>query len=170
MLKLFLRINVLSGYLAAALLWVLAFIIFADVLLRLVGTPILWSNEVSVYVLIALVFLGVGYTYDSDGHFSIAMLVEKLPRRPRICLELATVLLSLVFAVLFTWGGVELVRFARSLSLASPTMLHVPLYLPYLAVCIGGFSLCLSLVARAAILAAALGSGAEVTLRAEHSI
>jgi len=170
MLKLFQQLNKLSGYLAAALLWVLSFLIFADVLLRFSGTPILWSNEISVYLLIAVVFLGVGYTYDCDGHFSITLLVEKLPRAPRIYLELAVVLLSLVFAVLLTWGGIELVRFARSLNLASPTLLHVPLYLPYLAVCVGGFSLVLSLITRAVTLVIALRSGADVALRTEHSI
>lgn len=170
MLKFLLRVNAAGGYLAAALLWALAFIIFIDVLLRVIGTPILWSNEVSVYVLIAVVYLGAGYTYDQDGHFSISLLVEKLARRPRLVTELAVVVLSLAFALLFTWGGIELVRFARSLSLASPTLLHVPLYLPYSAVFIGGLSLSISLFARAALLVRALHEGAEVALRTEHSI
>jgi TRAP-type C4-dicarboxylate transport system permease small subunit len=170
MLNAFRRVNAVGAWIAAALLWLLAFVILMDVVLRAVGTPILWGSEVSVYILIAVVFLGTGYTYDCDGHFSITLLVEKLPRVPRLMIELAVTVLGLAFAILFSWGGVELVRFAKSLSMASPTLLHVPLVVPYSAIIVGGVSLSMSLVARIAELVHALHTGADVALRTEHSI
>jgi TRAP-type C4-dicarboxylate transport system permease small subunit len=162
--------NRAAAAIAALLLWALAILIFGDIVLRLVGFPILWSNEVSVYLLIALVYLGIGYTYDQDGHFSILLLVDQLPRKPRLGVELATVLLSLGFAILLTVGGIGLVQFARSLSMSSPTLLHVPLALPYSCVIVGGVSLSLSLVARAFTLLDALRRGADLNHRSEHSI
>lgn len=164
------RINGAAAVLAAVLLWLLALVIFADIVLRMAGAPILWSNEVSVYLLIALVYLGIGYTYDRDGHFSIQLLVERLPRRWRLGVELGTVLVSFTFAVFLTWGGIGLVQFARSLAIASPTLLHVPLFIPYSCVVIGGLSLAMSLLVRAITLADAMHRGLDVTQRSEHSI
>ena len=169
-MKFLLRLNALGGYVAGALLWVLAFIVFLDVLLRAFSSPFLWVNEVSVYLLVAIVFLGAGYTYDRDGHFAITFIADRLPRVPRLVLELAIVLLSLAFALLLTWGGIELVRFARSLSMASPTLLHTPLWIPYSAVIAGGASLSISLWARAVTLVHALRHGGDVASRTEHSV
>lgn len=170
MVHVFRRINAIGSYVAGALLWLLALVILVDVLLRAVGTPILWGNEVSVYILISIVYLGIGYTYDRDGHFAISLIVERLPRLPRLLLELAVTGAGLAFALVFTWGGLELVRFANGLSLASPTLLHVPLAIPYSAIFIGGLSLSMSLVTRVAELIQALHTGADIALRTEHSI
>jgi TRAP-type C4-dicarboxylate transport system permease small subunit len=170
MLKFILRLNAVSGYVAGAMLWVLSLLIVSDIGLRLVGTPILWSNEISVYVLISLVFLGAGYTYDNDGHFAIGLLVEKLPRKTRLGLELAVVVLSLGFALLLAWGGIQLVQFAHSMTMRSPTLLHTPLAIPYAAIFIGGLSLSLSLIARVVLVVTALREGKDLAMRTEHSI
>jgi TRAP-type C4-dicarboxylate transport system permease small subunit len=164
------RVNSAAAVLAATLLWMLAILIFGDIVLRMLHMPILWSNEVSVYLLIALVYLGIGYTYDCDGHFTIQLLVERLPRKWRLGVELWTVLVCLSFAVFLTLGGIGLVQFARSLSIASPTLLHVPLSIPYSCVIIGGVSLALSLLVRALNLIDAMRRGADVSHRTEHSI
>lgn len=164
------RLNAGAAAVAAALLWMLALLVFMDIVLRVAGAPILWSNEVSVYLLIAVVYLGIGYTYDRDGHFAILLVVDRLPRKARLFLELFTVLLSLGFAILLTCGGIALVQFARSLSMASPTLLHVPLAVPYTLVIAGGVSLSISLVLRLLNLAGALHRGADVAQREEHSI
>lgn len=169
-IRLITRVNSAAAVLAAVLLWALALLIFGDIVLRLAGTPILWSNEVSVYLLIAVVYLGIGYTYDKDGHFAILLLVDKLARKPRLAVELATVLLSLAFAILLTIGGIGLVQFARSLSIASPTLLHVPLFIPYSCVIVGGVSLSLSLLSRALTIIDAMRRGADLHHRTEHSV
>lgn len=165
-----LRLNTFGGYLAGALLWSLAGIVFLDVAARSLGAPLLWANEVSTYLLVALVFLGAGHTYDRNGHFAINHLIANLPRVQRLGLELATVVVSLGLSILFAWGGIELVRFARSLSLASPTLLQVPLYVPYSAIIIGGISLSISLVVRAVTLITALRENGDVAEREETSI
>lgn len=170
MMSVLLRLNALGGYLAGILLWALMLIVFFDVATRALGIPVLWANEISTYLLIALVFLGAGHTYDRNGHFAITHLVSNLPRVQRLSLELVTVSISLVLALLFAWGGIELVRFARSLSLASPTLLQVPLYIPYSAVIIGGISLSISLTVRAVTLITALRDGGDVSMREESSV
>ena len=170
MLNFLLRLNALGGYAAGALLWALMFIVTADVAVRNLGSSLLWVNEVSGYLLVAIVFLGAGYTYDRDGHFAITLMVAKLPRAPRLALELAMVLLSLTFCLMLAWGGIELVRFAQSLALTAPTLLQTPLYLPYAAIVIGAASLSISLVLRAVSLASALRRHKDIATRAEHSI
>jgi TRAP-type C4-dicarboxylate transport system permease small subunit len=164
------RVNGLAAALAAVLLWALVVLVFGDIVLRAIGAPLLWSNEVSVYLLIALVYLGIGNTYDHDGHFSILLLVDKLPRKPRMGVELVTVLLSLGFVILLTIGGIGLVQFAHSMTMSSPTLLHVPLTIPYSCVIVGGVSLSLSLIVRALTLIDALQRGVDLNNRTEHSI
>jgi TRAP-type transport system small permease protein len=164
------RVNGIAAALAAVMLWALAILIFGDIVLRALGVPILWSNEVSVYLLIALVYLGIGNTYDHDGHFAILLLVDKLPRKGRLGVELATVSLSLLFAILLTIGGIGLVQFAHSMSMKSPTLLHMPLVFPYACVVVGGVSLSLSLIVRALTLIDAMRRGLDLSQRTEHSI
>lgn len=170
MMSMLLRLNALGGYLAGALLWVLMIIVFLDVVARACGAPLLWVNEVSTYLLIGLVFLGAGHTFDRGGHFAITHLASALPGAWRLSLELVTVSISLVLASFFVWGGIELVHFARTLSLASPTLLQVPLYIPYSTVIVGGISLAISLTVRAASLVAALREGEDVATQEESSI
>lgn len=148
MLKLFLRINTVSGYLAAFLMWVLAVIVLINVALRVFGVSILWVNEISIYLLIGVVFTGIGNTLDRDGHFAIMHAVEALPRKVRLCISLCTTAIAFAFSVLFALGGISLVNFARSLSLESPTTVHMPLAIPYSIMVVGGTLAAMSLIVR----------------------
>jgi len=170
MIRSLLRFNALAGHVAAVILWLLVLIVTGDVVARLLGSSLLWASEVSVYLLVSAMFLGLGYTYDAGGHFSITLVVERLPRSKRVIAEIATSVVALAFASVFTWGGVTLVLFARSISIASPTLLQTPMWIPYGTIFIGGLTLSISLIARLAALLPAATRGTEVDFRKEHSV
>lgn len=156
------QVNSLGGGLAAVLMWVMVAIVCLDVFTRLLGHSFLWVSEVSVYLLIAIAFLGIGYTFDRDGHFAITSLVDKFPRKPRLLMELVVVALSFAFTLLLTAGSLGLIRFAASMSLESPTVLRIPLSWPYSLITIGCVFLALSLLIRGTLLVRALRHGGEL--------
>jgi len=148
-------VNAVAGKAAFVALWALTAVVLLDVALRSVGTPTLWGSEVSVYLMLALAFLGVGHATVEGAHFRVTVLVERLGPRARRVLDLLCDALALAFTIGFTVGAARLALFYHQLGFQTNTMLHVPLALLQGLVVAGGVFLALALLAN--LLRAVLG-------------
>jgi len=94
---------------AIVILAFLSFVVlsFGQVILRyLLGMPLTWSEEISRYLFVWVVFLGGGVAARYRGHIVLDFLLGILPRKVRIGLVLAMGVLSLaMLLVLFAWQG-----------------------------------------------------------------
>jgi TRAP-type C4-dicarboxylate transport system permease small subunit len=124
-----------------AMLTVLAMclLVTGAVLVRAVfGIPIVWVPEIVGYLMVVLVFLGLGETMLAGGHIRIDLFVCRLPRRLRDVLDLLTLTLSTGVAAFFTWHGASTMlrsyEFGRKDSFGA---LRMPLYIPQAAMPIG---------------------------------
>jgi len=126
-----------------ALLAIMAVIVFANVVLRYAtGASILWSEEVSRYLMIWLTFAGSGLVLRYGGHVGIETLQEALPRHAA---GIRAVIVALLLAF-FTFMVVVGVRYA-ALALAQTTpVLQIPVGTVYLAIPIGFALLAVHLV------------------------
>ncbi len=139
------KLNSWASHVAHGSLWLLSAVVFYDVILRSLGHPTLWGSELSVYLMLAIAFLGAGHTSSEGGHFRVTVLIDLMgPRARRFC-DLLTALLGLVFTVLFTHGAYKLAAFAFQLSFHTPTYLRVPVGLLQGIVFVGGVFLALAL-------------------------
>lgn len=139
-------INAMASHVAHAALWLLTGVVLWDVLWRSLGAPTIWGAEVSIYLMLALAFLGIGHTWAEDGHFRVTLLVGRLGRPAQLAIEFVTTLLALVFSMIFAYGAFNLASFSFQLNFTTPTALKIPVGILYTVVFIGGLSLVIALI------------------------
>jgi C4-dicarboxylate transporter DctQ subunit len=138
------RLGQYGGVLATLVTWLLAVTVTYDVILRSLGIPTLWAAEVSIYLMIAMAFFGVGATQSADGHFRVSFVRDLCPRPVRTALDVFALLLSLLFAVGFTYGVWKLVSFTWMLNFRTSTILQLPMWMLQGLMLVGGVLLILA--------------------------
>jgi TRAP-type transport system small permease protein len=89
-----------------ALFSILCVVVFAAVLARYVlQSPLIWSEEVVIYLFTWVVFLGSTILYKDKKHISIGLVTQLLPRTARNVLEIFGGLLTLAFLLLLLHQG-----------------------------------------------------------------
>ena len=115
------------------LISLLAFPIIYDVVLRSAGHPTIWAFETTTYALIAGTFLANAHALRDGSHFRVTFMIGTFPNL-KPYLDRFALLGSLVFGAALAVSGFDFVREAFVKGLRSPTLLHIPLYLPRLAI------------------------------------
>lgn len=112
-------------------------VLFANVVLRYIFlSPISWAEELSIYLLIWIVFIGGSVLVRTGGHITVDLLPRALGPALRRALHALVLLLALgFFAVLFYYGMSHMLRVMAS-GQRTPIML-APMWLTYLAVPVG---------------------------------
>lgn len=138
------RISAVSGQ---VLILGMALLITVDVLGRAtLGKSTLVATEISGYALVALVFLGLAYTLRMERHIKIELVTRRLSPRKQQQLEIAVLILSLVFIAWFTWATMGPVVLNYIQHHTSITYLHTPYWIPYLFVPVGAGMLAIGLL------------------------
>lgn len=94
--------------LAATLIGVIFCLLLANVVLRLVGRPLIWTDELAVHLMVWVAFLGASLGIATRTHMAVGLLPESLSAPNRRWLLLATDLFVLGFmgvmaAVVWRW-------------------------------------------------------------------
>lgn len=119
----------------AALTIVLALVGGAQVFFRYVmESALYWTEEVSRYLMIWLVFIAAGIAVERGTHISVDILLQHLPL-PRQWVERFNLLVTLIFALVLIWQGVVLS--GRSMGQMAAT-LPIPMGIIYLAMPVSG--------------------------------
>ena len=128
-----------SGAVAALAVLAMCLLITGAVFVRyFLGIPVVWVPEIVGYLMVALIFLGLGETMLAGGHIRIDLFISRVPKRLRDVLELLTLTLSTGVAGFFAWHGVK--TMLRSLEYGRRDAfgaLDTPLYIPQAALPIG---------------------------------
>jgi len=113
-------------------------VLFANVVLRYVLlAPISWAEEISIYLVIWIVFVGASVLIRTGGHITVDLLPRALPPLGQRVLFFTVMILMLCFlAVFIYYSGVHTLR-VRSAGQLTPIML-APMWLTYLAMPVGG--------------------------------
>lgn len=118
----------LIGLLAAMVV-----IVFANVCMRyLLGTSVIWSEEVSRHLMIWLTFAGSGLALRNGAQIGIDTLQDALPAPAARALRLLLLLGMLLLFVLLAWYGVDYALRTRSQTSAALgiTMMYVYIGMP----------------------------------------
>ncbi len=107
--------------------------------------PAMVADEFSAYMLVALSYLGLAYTWRQGGHVRITLLVSRLPPKVASWIRLMVLIMIFVFMVGITHAGYEMIIYALQIDLRSDTWLTFPLFWPQLTVFIGFLLLTLTL-------------------------
>ena len=108
-------------------------LLFANVVLRYwFLSPISWAEELTLYILVWIVFVGSSVAIRTRGHIAIDLLPLALTPAGRRRLAILIALTTLVFLlVFFYYSGQHTLR-VRSIGQVTPVM-QAPMWLAYLA-------------------------------------
>ena len=127
-----------AGFVSAAALVAMTGIVVYEVASRyLLNAPTSWVTEISTYLFVAIVFLGLAAAQRANAHVQVEVLLNAVRPAWRDRLELVTLWLGLIFVVFAAWHTarftfLEYVHDARDWGL-----LGTPQWLPQLPMAIG---------------------------------
>lgn len=133
-----------GSVIATVTIWLLAITVTYDVILRAIGAPTLWASEVSIYLMIAMAFLGAGATQSVDGHFRVTFVRDLCPAKVRAAFDLLSLIANLAFALGFTYGAWKLASFSIMLGFKTSTILEIPMWILQGFLLVGGVLLILA--------------------------
>ena len=136
----------LSGYVSGWMVPIMVALVAMEVFTRYVlHDPTMVADEFSAYLLVALSYLGLAYTWRQGGHVRITLLVNNLPARAADWIRLIVLIMIFTFMIGMTHAGFKMVVYAHQINLRSDTWLIFPLVWPQLTVFIGFLTLTLTL-------------------------
>jgi TRAP-type C4-dicarboxylate transport system permease small subunit len=133
----------LAGVLIVAACLVICYEVAARYLL---GAPTTWSIDISSYLMLWATFLGSAYTLREGGHVAVDLLLRWLHAGQRRALDLAIHAAIALFTALVVWQGAVACSEAYRFGEVTMSVLRFPLYLPLLAIPVGGSLLLLQAV------------------------
>lgn len=128
----------LSAWAAGLLILLTAFIVTYEVLMRgLFNAPTEWSIEISVYLIMASGFLGLAPALAGNTHISVDLVTSKLPTGINRTLRAFTSMVGLLFCLILTVAGADMVLTSYEINSLSTSTLRIPLYIPQACIPIG---------------------------------
>ena len=140
--------DVVSGYFQAALIFLLMVMLLIEVLTRYVlNAPLSISEELGGYMLVAITFIGLAYTWKEKGHVRVVLLISRLPEKIKQWLRLATLLIATAFCFPLIKACYDLLQDSLLFEARSGSWLRTPLVYPQTILIVGAALLLLQLVA-----------------------
>lgn len=138
-----------AGYAAGITVFGLTALIAVGVFSRRVlASPLLAVDEVSGYLLLAIVFLGLAHTMKAGGHIRSDIVLAHVPAGVRGGLEVLATLLAFLFALALLAGSWALLAEYYGRGTLSFKYLQIPLWIPASLLVVGVILLLLQLVSR----------------------
>ena len=140
------KIAYFGGYLSGWLVPLMMMLVVVDVFMRYVlHRPLMVSDEFSAYMLVALSFLGLAYTWRQGGHVRIEVLVTRFFPRLYDWVRLIGLILTFIFMIELDRAAYKMITYALKMNMRSSTWLMFPLFWPQLTVFMGFILLTLML-------------------------
>jgi len=137
-----------TAWVGIVAMWSLVLIIATEIMLRaLFSKSLLVTLDVSKWLLVALVFMGIAWTLKAEGHIRIGLISSHLSQRKQQWLLVAVAAVGVsvfAFVACHAWQGMVnyYVRHTVTVSMA-----HLPLWPVWLVLFVGSALLCLQFAA-----------------------
>jgi C4-dicarboxylate transporter, DctQ subunit len=131
-------LTALSGVVAGILILLVSFMITYEVFMRgFFNAPTEWSIEISVYLVMACGFFGLAPALAGGNHISVDLVTSKLSLKLNKKLHLATSIIGMLFCLILTIAGADMVLVSYEMNSLSTSTLRIPLFIPQMAIPIG---------------------------------
>lgn len=128
---------------SATIVAALAIPVAYDAISRSLRHPSIWVFDVSLYLMIAAAFLGNAYALRTGSHFRMLMFVDMAGPSVRRWADRISFAVTLAFGLAMTWLSASYVAENYEMGYTSGTLFDAPLWIPQLAMPLGGLSLAL---------------------------
>lgn len=138
-------INKIVGLLLALMLGVMSILIILQVISRFViNFPLTWSEELSRYLMIYIVFLGASLAMRHNKLISIEILPETLTGNKRKFVIILVMVISIIFFAILFKQGIDMLPLVQ---MQSSPGLQLSMAVAYASIPIGSFLLVLNSIA-----------------------
>lgn len=110
--------------------------IFFQIIMRLFGSSLGWSEEFARYCFIWLIYIGISYGVKKQRHLKVDVVLLFLKERGKLLLNIIVSFIFLLFALVFMFYGGKIAIQLLIWGQASPAM-GIPMGLVYLATPVG---------------------------------
>ena len=127
-----------SGELTAWITLGALFLILVEVSARyFFNRPLVVADEFGGYALVAITFLGLGYTFKAKAHVRISMVVDRLSPRVRNVVRVVTLSLVIIFTAMLLFASYQLVEYSHLHGMRAMTIRRTLLEYPRSLIFIG---------------------------------
>jgi TRAP-type C4-dicarboxylate transport system permease small subunit len=131
-------VDLLSGRLQAVVVCILTAMILVEVISRYVTqNPLSIAEEYGGYLLVAITYMGLAFTWKKQTHVRVTFLVDKLPLKIKLALRIFTLIVALFFSGFMVAASYQLVQESFAFGDRSGSWLRTPLAWPQMVLIIG---------------------------------
>ena len=124
----------LEEMLCAVLLSAMTIVIFMQIVFRVFGLPLSWTEEIGRYMFIWLIYIGCASAIRNRKHICVELMDLVVKDRGRFVLSIISNVIFLIFAGILTYYGFFVVQ--RVSAQLSPAI-RMPMSIPYASVLVG---------------------------------
>lgn len=129
------RCGIIAGTTA---LFLMGILITFEILSRAVfGYSTLVAEEMSAYLLVLLLFMGLSYTLRTDGFLRVEFLFNRFPKKVQLAVELISSVLSMLYMVLLAYQSWLFVYESYDFGYSSIMPSGIRLWIPHFAIPMG---------------------------------
>lgn len=124
----------LEEYILIALSIFTVIVIFSQVVLRYAfSSSLIWSEEISRYAFIWLIYVGVSYAVKKQKHLRVDVITALFNEKGKTIINIISNIFFLIFSLIITYYGIDIVNRITRESAA----LEIPMEYVYLAIVVG---------------------------------
>ncbi len=129
-----------SGWFSGIAVVIMAAVTTTDVFLRyFFGKPLLVADDIGVYCMIFVTFVGAALTLKMKRHIMVDMFYKMLPRRAQQWLDVVTTFAGCFVIWVLTWYTFVWVRYTYESGYTSSGILQTPMWMPMSIIPFGFF-------------------------------
>lgn len=133
-------LSIVSGWLAGIGVYGLTIVVFVDVVLRyFFSRSIFIADELSIYFMIYVAFLGAAMTMKQGAHIKVDLLYKRLPKKACLWLDAVTMIVGTIICFIMTYQCALWVQYTYKTNYISPSILETPMWIPMSVIPIGLF-------------------------------
>ena len=101
----------LGGLVCGAVLIVFTGLVLYSVVMRyFFSAPPIWGEEIPKLLFVWMIFVGAGFAYLAGANIRMTLIIDLVPRRPRLAIELVMHLLVVAMLLVILWYSVPIVQ------------------------------------------------------------
>lgn len=126
----------IEKYFLVTLLPIMVVIVFVQVVFRLLGRSLPWSEEASRYIMVWATFIGASLGVKEGAHIGVEALTGIMPKGLARIVAIVTTLLCILFSIVVIVYNFELMSTQIQMGQVSPAM-QLPMWIAYLGITVG---------------------------------
>jgi len=104
----------------------------------ILNTPITWTDELSGYLVVALVMLGAADALRRGDHISVDLITARLAKRGKQLVEIWSCIVVLVFSFVLLISSKKTIEYSVNFEIVSEGYLEIPMWIPQSFLILGG--------------------------------